>query len=173
MLPEGTADTVQSYGVDAGIDEAQTEADHAKCVPESIKLFAGSVLIAVEPEHEDMLREETYGKHYDEGKHHLGDLLPGSDLSCLPLHFSRHVSGTKDEVPCHEKIEERDYYQWDGVVDEEFGDHHGFSINFTPRLWEWIADVDFVVVDYEYLDVRSYSSWQCAYDGQYPDENSR
>ena len=132
MLPERTADTVQSYRVDAGIDEAQTEAHNAKCEPESIKMFVGSGLITVEPQQEDVLREETYGKHYDEGKHHLGDLLPGSDLSCLTLHFSRHVSGTKDEVPCHEKIEERDYYKWDGIVDEEFGDHHGFSIHFTP-----------------------------------------
>ena len=149
MFPERTAHTVQSYGVDAGVDEAQTEAGNAKYMPEFIILFLGSLLIAVEPQHEDMLREETYGKHYDEGKNHLGNLLPGSDLSCLTLNFSRHVFGTKDEMSCHEKIEERDYYQRDGIVDEEFGDHHGFSIKFTPRLSVWIADVDtFGVADF-------------------------
>lgn len=132
VFSESTADTVQCYRIDARVDEAETEPDDAKCVPETIKLLHSGVLVAVEPQHEDMLREETHGKDDNEGQNHLCHFLPGPDLPCLTLDLPRHVSGTKDEVSRHEKIKERDYHQWDGVVDDEFGDHYGLSIHFTP-----------------------------------------
>lgn len=166
VFSESAADTVQCYRVDTRVDEAQAESDNAECVPETIKLFHSSILIAVEPQHEDMLGEKAHSKDYDESKDHLCNFLPGSDLSRLTLNLPRHVSGTKDEMSCHKKIKERDNYQWDGVVDDKLGDHYGLCVHFTPRNSEWVTDVEtFRLADFEYSYVRCYCSWHCTNDG--------
>jgi hypothetical protein len=61
MLTEAVADQVQCNGIDAGIDERQTEANDAEIMPEIIVRIMG-VRIEMEPHEEHVVRKEADGE---------------------------------------------------------------------------------------------------------------
>lgn len=93
VLPEGLADAVESDGVDAGVDEAQTEADDPVAVPEGIEVVL-SRRVEVEPEHEGVVGQEAHDEDDDKGEHHFGDFFTSANLIRLPLKLAGHVPCT-------------------------------------------------------------------------------
>ena len=134
MFPESAADTVERYRVDAGVDEAETEADDPKGVPEVVVDLCG-LGIEVEPQHEDVVGQEAEDEDDDEGQHHLGDFLPSPDLCRLALHLPRHVPGAQLQVSGHKDVEEGDDAEGNGVIGQEFEQHHHLQVSSAEFFW--------------------------------------
>lgn len=62
MLPEGTTDPVQSYGINTRINKSQAEANNSHAVPKVVVIFL-SCGVEVKPHEEYVVREETNGKY--------------------------------------------------------------------------------------------------------------
>lgn len=58
MFPERFADKVESYGVDARVDVAETESDDAERVPHFIVVVVRGG-VKMKPQHEGVIRQEA------------------------------------------------------------------------------------------------------------------
>lgn len=76
VAPELVTQEIEGEGVDAGIDEGETEADDLEDVPEHIVLG----VVVVEPEEEDVAGQPEDGEHDDEGEDETSDLLASFHL---------------------------------------------------------------------------------------------
>lgn len=68
MFSECAGDTVESDGIDAGIDEAQAEADIPESIPELVVVTL-HVGVEVKPDEEHVVREVADGEDDHEGQH--------------------------------------------------------------------------------------------------------
>ena len=82
MLAEAVADQVQCDGIDAGIEERQTETDDAEVMPEIIVGIMG-VRMEVEPHEEHVIWKEANGEEDHERQDHFHYFDPRSQLLWL------------------------------------------------------------------------------------------
>lgn len=144
VLAESAADEVQSDRVDAGIQEAETEADDPQRVPE-IVVLVHRLRIQVEPHVEHMVGQEANEKDDDEGEHHFGHLLPGLHLSGV-RRLAGHVFGAFFQMERHQDVEHGDHAQRDGVVAQEFEDYDEFVRSVADISRQGVAVDEHAVV---------------------------
>lgn len=72
-LAKCPADEVKGNGINAAVDEAQTEANDPESVPEVVEVLLGRRR-EMEPQHEHVVRQEANEEDNYEGDHHLSDL---------------------------------------------------------------------------------------------------
>ena len=84
VLPEETADEVESQRIQTRVGEAECEADDAKQVPEHV-VVAEAGQVEVEPEQEQVVGQKAHGKDHCEDQNDLGDLASGLLLSLNPV----------------------------------------------------------------------------------------
>lgn len=80
LLPEGSADAVERDRIDARVHVGQTESDYPRVVPEAVVVLLRVRVGKVEPEHEQVVREEAQGEHDDERQDRHRNFLPHADL---------------------------------------------------------------------------------------------
>lgn len=90
VFSESTTNTVESDRIDAAIGEREAEAQDTEIMPESVVILLCGRM-NVEPQHKDMLREETNGEHNDECHYHLRHFLAGLHLLYLQCDVHRHL----------------------------------------------------------------------------------
>ena len=73
-LAKCPADKVKGNGINAAVDEAQTEANDPEGVPEVVEVLLRRRR-EMEPQHEHVVRQEANEEDNYEGDHHLSDLL--------------------------------------------------------------------------------------------------
>lgn len=132
VLTEHAADKVQGDRVHARVDEAQAEADDAERVP-IIIVHVVWVRIEVEPHHEHVVRQEADHEYDDKRQHHLGHLLPGTDLARLASvpQLTRHVARGYHQVMRHQQVEATDHTQRHCVVRQYLEQDHALFVALT------------------------------------------
>jgi len=125
VFAEYATDEIQRHWVDAGVDEAQAEADDAERVP-VVVVIVTRARAEVKPHHEHVVRQEANHEYDDERQHHLGHLLPGSDLARLAglLQLAGHVARGHHQVVGHQQVEASDHAQRHHVVREQLEHDH-------------------------------------------------
>jgi len=171
VFAEHAADEVQRHGVHARVDEAQAEADDAKRVPVVVVLVA-RVRVEVEPHHEHVVWQEADHEYDDERQHHLGYLLPGSNLARLAgvLQLAWHVASGHHQVVGHQQVKATDHAQWHHVVREQLEHDHSPCVTVSQLYRERVTVFDgHVRVGYRRCgQVRERCRRRSQNHGQYP-----
>lgn len=80
----------------------------------------------------------------------------GTDCTYLShgaLHLARYVFGAVDEMPRYQCVEDANYEQRHGVVDEKLAQHHPPGVLGAPLVRKWVAEVKrHVLVDDDGLE---------------------
>lgn len=76
------ADEVQSYRVNAAVDEAEAKTDNPEGVPIIVVVFLGR-RAKVEPQHERVIRQKANDEDDHESDYHLSDLLVSKRFNLL------------------------------------------------------------------------------------------